>query len=79
MIAALTAIVRLELLIFNSELDAGIFERHIGTLEIEKRNKPVSAEQREKIRQALINWGLISKELPPDDSASTTTSITIPE
>jgi hypothetical protein len=39
---------KLELAIINVEMDAGIFERHLGTLEIEKRNRPLQKEVKEK-------------------------------
>jgi hypothetical protein len=45
-------------------MDAGIYERHLGTLELDKRNKPLPVEARELIRQAMINWGMVPKELP---------------
>ncbi len=61
-IAALTAIVRLDLLVFNAEMDAGVFERHIGTLEIEKRYRPIPPELKDQMMQAFINWGILSQE-----------------
>ncbi len=66
-IAALTAMVRLDLMIFNAELDAGIFERHIGTLEVEKRYKPLPPELKAQMMLAFKNWGII----PPDQHEQT--------
>ncbi len=78
-IAASYAIMKLDLAVLGAEMDAGIFERHIGTLEIEKRNRPLPKEIREKIRQALINWGTSTQELikkhDGDQSADTDTAI----
>lgn len=61
-IAALTAIVRLDIMVFNAEMDAGVFERHIGTLEIEKRYRPIPPELKDQMMQAFINWGILSQE-----------------
>ena len=61
-IAALVAIVRLDIMIFNAEMDAGVFERHIGTLEIEKRSRPLPPELKAQIMRAFMNWGIIPRE-----------------
>ncbi len=61
-IAALNSIIKMDLSIFNAELDAGIFERHLGTLEIEKRAQPLPAELKEAMMKAFANWGIIPKE-----------------
>lgn len=61
-IAALTAIVRLESMVFNAEFDVGIFERHIGTLEVEKRFKPLPPELKMQMMIAFRNWGVIPPE-----------------
>jgi hypothetical protein len=63
-IQAFKEIIKLDLAIFGAEMDSGIFDRHLGVLELEQRNKPIPVEAREGIRQALINWGMIPKELP---------------
>lgn len=62
-ISALREIGKLDIAIFNAELDAGIFERHIGTLEIEKRNKPLPPEMKAQMLKAFANWGIIPKEI----------------
>lgn len=49
---------------FQLLFDAGIFERKLGTLEHEIRNAPLNDEQKKKIREAFMRWGLIKK---PDD------------
>jgi hypothetical protein len=73
-ISALNAIMKLDLAIINAEMDAGIFERHFGTLEIERRNKPIPKEVRERIRQAFINWGMIQKETIAENNADQPTN-----
>jgi hypothetical protein len=81
-IAALNSIMKLNLAILNAEMDMGIFERHLGTLEIERRNKPIPKEMREQIRQAFINCGLFPKEPIKDDQRkqpTTTTAIIVRE
>ncbi len=62
-ISALREISRLDVSIFGAELDAGIFERHIGTLEIEKRNKPLPAELKAQMLKAFTNWGIIPRDI----------------
>ena len=62
-ISALKEITRLDVSLFGAELDAGIFERHIGTLEIEKRNKPLPPEVKDQMIKAFANWGIIPKEI----------------
>jgi len=63
-ISALREISRLDVSIFGAELDAGIFERHIGTLEIEKRNKPLPSELKAQMLKAFTNWGIIPRDIP---------------
>jgi hypothetical protein len=72
-INAINSIVRLDALIFNSELDAGIFERHLGTLEIEQRNKPLPPELKAVMLKAFVNWGIV----PEDALTHEPTTITI--
>jgi hypothetical protein len=62
-ISALREIGKLDIAIFNAELDAGIFERHIGTLEIEKRSKPLPPELKAQMLKAFANWGIIPKDI----------------
>jgi len=78
-ISALNSIVRLDIAILNAEMDAGIFERHIGTLEVDKRNKPIPKEVKERIRQAMINWGMMPEEISKQnaDNTKTTTAIVV--
>ena len=62
-INAINALVRLDVMIFNSELDAGLFERHLGTLEIEQRNRPIPPELKAVMLKAFVNWGIVPKEI----------------
>jgi len=75
-IAALNSIMKLDLAILNAEMDMGIFERHLGTLEIERRNTPISKEMREQMRQAFINCGFFPKEQIKDDKKEQPTTTT---
>lgn len=61
-INAINSIIRLDVMLFNSELDAGLFERHLGTLEIEQRNRPLPAELKAAMLKAFVNWGVVPKE-----------------
>ncbi len=70
-ISALREISRLDVSIFGAELDAGIFERHIGTLEIEKRNKPLPPELKAQMLKAFTNWGIIPREIFHEPTAIT--------
>lgn len=71
-ITALREIVRLDVAIFGAELDAGLFERHIGTLEIEQRNQPLPAELKAQMLKAFANWGII-----PNDALNAEPTVTI--
>ena len=61
-LTALNLILKYDFVLFNSQLDAGIFERHLGTLEVEQRNRPLSPELKALMRKAFTNWGIIPKE-----------------
>lgn len=62
-INAINSIIRLDVMLFNSELDAGLFERHLGTLEIEQRNRPLPPELKAVMLKAFVNWGIVPKEV----------------
>ncbi len=61
-IAALNSIIKLDLAILGAEMDAGIFERHIGKIALEARSRPLEPEQKQRMFDALVNWGIIPKE-----------------
>ncbi len=71
-ISAINSIVRLDVMVFNSELDAGLFERHLGTLEVEMRNKPLEPALKAAMLKAFINWGIVPKETLPHDPTTIT-------
>lgn len=56
-VMALKELVKNELELLQSEMDAGVFKRHLGNLEIEKRFAPLPPEQITGIIQALLAWG----------------------
>jgi hypothetical protein len=61
-IAAAEAIIKLDLSLLRTEIDLGIFKKKPLTEEeiLQRRNKPLSPEQRANIHRALKNWGLVS-------------------
>lgn len=61
-IAAINTIIKWDLAILQAEMDAGIFERKLGTLEVDKRSQPLNDEQKESILNALTRWGFIDGE-----------------
>lgn len=61
-IAAINTIIKWDLAILQAEMDAGIFERKLGTLEVEKRSQPLNDEQKASILNALTRWGFIDGE-----------------
>ena len=79
-IMAMNAIIKLDLAILGAEMDMGIFERHIGTVGIEARSRPLLPEQKQRMFEALVNWGIIPKEnettknINNGDKANTTTT-----
>lgn len=62
-IAALNAIVKLDAAVLSAEMDMGIFERHIGTLEVEKRYRPLPPEVKTAMLKAFQNLGVLPE--PP--------------
>lgn len=45
--------------LLNAEMDAGIFKRDLGRLETESMPSPLPKDQRRKVLQAFVSWGLI--------------------
>jgi hypothetical protein len=58
-IAAINTIIKWDIAILQAEMDAGIFERQLGTLEVEKRSRPIDPEKKANIFSALERWGFI--------------------
>lgn len=61
-ISALNAIMKNDMAVFSAELDSGIFERHIGTIGLERRFVPLPAELKNQIMSAFSAWGLTVPE-----------------
>jgi hypothetical protein len=57
-IAAINALTRIDLALLQAEMDAGMFKRHLGTLELEQRSKPLDPEYRNLVMNALKAWGV---------------------
>jgi hypothetical protein len=73
-IAALNSIVKLDLAVFNAELGAKVFEKHIEIIENEKRFMPLPEELKTQMMQAFMNWGLIPPEEKHDENTNITTT-----
>ncbi len=56
-IKAMEAIMKMDIALIQAEMDAGIFKRNLGTLEIQKRNAPLTPERKTEILDVLKNWG----------------------
>lgn len=56
-IMAQKVIMEMDLKLLDAEMDAGIFKRNIGSIEVARRNVPIEDEKRLKIIEALKAWG----------------------
>lgn len=56
-IMALALLFKNELEMLQAEMDAGVFERHLGV--IRREVAPLSPEQKTRILEAMIKWGII--------------------
>jgi hypothetical protein len=74
-IKAMDSIAKMDLALLQAEMDAGIFERHLGKLDIEiARKQPIPDDRRDVIYQVFKNWGLIPKDAPQkNDTGNKTT------
>lgn len=71
-IRAIDTVMKWDIAILNAEMDAGIFQRNLGKLEIEKRNRPVDDDQARIILSAMQQWGFVDAEVvPPERPAPT--------
>lgn len=62
-IAALKTLAENDLKLLQAEMDAGIYDRQLGKLDIEaRRNQPIDEEHQKKIEQAFEAWGFIKPE-----------------
>lgn len=58
-IRAANTLIKLDLAILKAEMDAGIFERKLGEVDINiHRSLPLPEETMHKIAQAFFNWGI---------------------
>ena len=73
-IVALNSIVKLDLAVFNAELGAKMFEKHIEIIENERRFMPLPDELKTQMMQAFVNWGLIPPEEKHDENTNVTTT-----
>lgn len=62
-IAALKTLAENDIKLLQAEMDAGIFTRQIGNLDITaKRNQPIDEEHQERILKTFGSWGFIDAE-----------------
>ncbi len=61
-IYALATIGKMDIALLQAEMDAGIYKRKLGVLEVERRNSPLSPERKRAIITAMTGWGIIPKE-----------------
>lgn len=59
-VMALKALVELDTKMLNAEMDAGIYERALGTLEVAR--KPISVEDANRIMASLKMWGILPEQ-----------------
>lgn len=62
-IAALKALAENDLKLLQAEMDAGIFTRQLGNIDLTaKRNLPIDEDHEKRILNAFGNWGFIEAE-----------------
>jgi hypothetical protein len=65
-VKALDTIQKMDLSFLQAELDCGIYERHLGKLDINvARKQPIPDDKRAEIWVTLQNWGMILKDDNP--------------
>jgi hypothetical protein len=58
-IKAINTLMKLDLAILKAEMDAGIFERKLGTVDLNVyRSQPLDAETADRITDAFKRWGI---------------------
>lgn len=61
-VKALDTIQKMDLALLQAEMDAGVFERHLGSLDVEiARRRPIPDDKREAVWQVFQNFGMIPK------------------
>jgi hypothetical protein len=63
-VVALKAIGENEIKLLNAEMDAGIYDRQLGTLKEERRMLPLTEDTKKLVTAAMRNWGLIETSDP---------------
>jgi hypothetical protein len=62
-VTALKALAEHELKLLQAEMDAGVYTRKLGEVEIEaRRNQPIDPDHEKRTLQAFENWGFIEAE-----------------
>lgn len=77
-VKALEAIMKMDIALLQAEMDAGIFKRSLGTLEIEKRNAPLTPERKLAIIEAFRKQGIAFLQTSPPSSDASETPVTQP-
>lgn len=75
-VRAITAMWKMRIDLYEAKLNAGIFERRLGVLEIEKRYRPLPPDLKQKIIEVMKNWNVIPREaeaklISPNEHADT--------
>lgn len=61
-VKALDTIQKMDLALLQAEMDAGVFERHLGSLDVEiARKMPIPDDKREAVWAVFKNFGMIPK------------------
>lgn len=71
-VRAIAAMWKMRIDLYEAKLNAGIFERRLGVLEIEKRYRPLPPDLKSKIIEVMRNWNVIPREteikaIPPHE------------
>ena len=65
-VKALDTIQRMDLALLQAEMDSGVFERHLGSLDVNiARKRPIPDDKRDAIWQVFQNFGMIPKDDKP--------------
>lgn len=62
-IAALNSIMKLDLALLSAEMDAGIFKRELGEVDVLHRAAPLSVEKKQEILSTFKAWGIGPKHI----------------
>lgn len=61
-IRAINTMWKMRIDLYEAKLNAGIFERRLGVLEIEKRYRPLPPDLKQKVVEVMKNWNVIPRE-----------------